>query len=73
MATFNSLINIGYINYTDLIRLLKVALFFFRFHFPIIFNLPMCTLWRDSVYAATPLVTLSDDDVTIIFHCIMYT
>jgi hypothetical protein len=31
MATFNSLINIGYINYTDLIRLLKVALFFLDF------------------------------------------
>ena len=45
-----------YINYTDLIRLLKVPIIFFLFYF--IFNLPMCTPWRDSVYAVTPLSTL---------------
>ena len=35
-----------------------IFLFCFKCYFPIIFKLPMCTPWRDSVYAATPLIVV---------------
>ena len=42
-----------------LIILLKVTKhFYFIFLFHFFFNLPMCTPWCNSVYAATPLITL---------------
>ena len=59
-----------YFNYTDLIRLFKVAIkryfFYFISHF---FNLSMCTPWRDGVYAATPLfdfVILACEQILVI-------